>query len=367
MIEHPVAKSLQCAAALFLLLALAAAAPALAQEDAENASASFSAGALVAPERFEAFFPETAAGHERVSLQTAAGPLPNGPMASPAADLRPLFMFLPEALMSVQGERPAQVSGGSAHYEGGGPRPVFVGVVDYGTLPEGLLAAYRASVAAGETRAVTFSMGASEAPGYEGTGVSDDAVPPHGVKALVGGRFEVVAFEQPPPGVSSVADFKALPSEDIEAMRNRARTVLRALDFGKLEALSEAPSAAQETDPDSARRLPPWEAWLQVQAGERGEGWHTGWMDINPMGARCYMVVFREDAQQEGADWLYLADVERLRFRPLADMDNAKDPVRLAEIAGLTAEEWQPVPLAAVRAQDGARGCEQWPDEDAED
>lgn len=182
-----------------------------------------------------AVLPETALDLQRASLQTVAGPLPSGPQ--PPSALRPLLMFLPEALMEVQ-TAPDSLSGIRARYEGG-PRPMLVGIIDYGTPHPELRAVYRRLAAEGHATETSLSVNGTEFTAYQGTGTSDDVVPPHGIRALVGARFEVVVVERPPEGVSSVADVDALAPETLEEMIERARALLAAIDLRQLTALAD--------------------------------------------------------------------------------------------------------------------------------
>lgn len=133
-----------------------------------------------------------------------------------------------------------------AEYERDG-RSMTVAIVDLTGQSADDLASYFQSMdeQAGEGEARRVSYG--EILAYEGTGISDDVVIPHGALALPGRRFQVTAFEQA-EGLTSVADIKALPADTLQAMVARARELVRAVDLERL-----ADVAQDSTDSSGSR------------------------------------------------------------------------------------------------------------------
>lgn len=178
--------------------------------------------------------PSTILELTRGPIASATIGLPLGPQPNP--DHRPFLLFLPEALMKVSGA-PDSLRALRAQYEGG-PQPLLVGILDYGTIPADLRAHYRSEISDGHAEKRTHSVGGHDLLVLRGNGSSDDVVVPHGVKALVGGQYEVVVFEQPPEGVTSIADFDALPKGKVDGMVSRAQEFLYALDLQTLVELA---------------------------------------------------------------------------------------------------------------------------------
>ncbi len=112
----------------------------------------------------------------------------------------------------------------------------------------------------------------------------------------------------------------------------------------------------------STPAFPPWTAWLQAQADELGSSWHTGWMSVNPAGAKCYLISFVEEPkmEDEGKTWIYLAHVEKIRFMPLSWFNGNKNKETLKKLAELPEEKWVPISLSEVRKIDEMHGCKEW-------
>ncbi len=124
--------------------------------------------------------------------------------------------------------------------------------------------------------------------------------------------------------------------------------------------LTAGTSLAQNQENKPA--FPPFTAWLQVKAVELGPGWHTGWMSVNPAGAKCYLISFVKEPKMkgEGKTWLYLAYVEKIRFQPLPWFEGDKNKETLKKLAKLPAEKWVPISISEVRKIDERHGCKEW-------
>ena len=193
-----------------ILVVLWTARPACAQqpEDSSRTPATSS-------ESLTAYLPATVAGWERTSLDASTRGSEHLAVAQAryAKDDAQLQVVIRDL-----GGRPPRIEAGP----GGGAAPESWS--DY-------LAAARQQMEQGEAREVQYG----DVLGFEGTGISDDVVVPHGVMALPGRRFQVAIFEVR-DDLSSVADVKALSDGELNAMLDRARAVMQALDLEALAA-----------------------------------------------------------------------------------------------------------------------------------
>lgn len=186
-------------------------------------------------ESLTSVLPSAVGGMTRETLTSTTLAPPSGPMPDPS--VRPFLLFLPELLMEVA-DAPDSLQVVRARYEGG-PRPLFAGIVDYGSLPDELRSGYLSATAEGHAEKKTHRVDGHNLLLLRGNGSSDDVIMPNGVRALIAGRFEVVVFEQPPKGVNSVTQFDELPEKKIDEMVARAEEFLLELELQKLATRTE--------------------------------------------------------------------------------------------------------------------------------